>query len=75
MRRAVQASPAWRSRAAPVARSYAFQANRRTTETLASAQHMAELAPDSALAYARIAELELARGDQAAAMTAAARYS
>ena len=69
--KAVQLNAA--SPAANLARSYAYQANRRPADALASAHRMAELAPDSALAYTRIAELELACGDKTAAMRAARR--
>ncbi len=62
-----------RSAATLLARSYALQALRRLEEARGSAREATEVEPGNALAWARLAELELAFGDSRAARRAADR--
>ncbi|MEQ1531726.1 MAG: hypothetical protein ABL925_20630, partial [Methylococcales bacterium] len=66
---AVTANP--HSAVAKIAQSYAYQALFNIDAALTAAQAAANLSPDNALAWARLAELQLSQGDHSAALTSA----
>lgn len=67
--KAVIADPS--SATAKIAQSYAYQALFNITEALKSTQEAVKLAPDNALAWARLSELQLSVGDHATALNSA----
>lgn len=66
---AVAANP--QSPVAKIAQSYAYQAQFNLDEALKATQVATRLAPDNALAWARLSELQLSQGDHDAALKSA----
>lgn len=67
--KAVNANPV--SSIAKIAQSYAFQSQFNIDEASKATQEATRLAPDNALAWARLSELQLSQGDHGAALISA----